>query len=438
MALRSTVWLLLPSLLVIAACNDGGGAQPNGSRVVATIPRDAALPAMAITVTPTYKMSDSFPQQFDGHIYLRVDPAGAVTGALSVGSFGRSVLASVSGHIDGNTIVLDASDISPEQGERLQWDELRLSLLDQDGDRVIDGATGNARGTFSYGLENHQESAYTAAILPTKDTPETSAQIFDRSPRLPFGVMVIDFAAPVSADQVTASLRVLAGGAPVAGSFDVAPVAGLITSARFHPGNFLPFDQAISLDLGALTDPFGNPVTAAASSLRVVPDPSTITTNLGFENGLTGWRVVGHAERVGSFGGLAPVEGSSQAKIDAVGALAGYLDVPDDAAALHISLARLSQLSELAGDYTASITLHRANGDTIASFDDRQATEKILPCTTCGADFGFQLGPLTRDLDLTAVRGERVWVTVNATSFFFIGMPALAVVVDDLRIVTAK
>jgi hypothetical protein len=431
-------FLVLSSMLAIAACSDDHrDAQPGSSSPAIAIPRGAALPAMAITVTPTYKMQDGFPTQFDGHVYLRVDPVGAVTGALSVGSFGQSVLASVTGHVDGATIVLDAGVIYAAPGQQLQWDELRLTVLDQDGDRVIDGATGEARGTFTSGGEYLQDSSYTAAIAPTNDAAATSAKIFDHSPRLPFGVAVIDFSAPVTADQVTA-LRVLAGGAPVAGSFDAAPVAGLITRASFQPADFLPFDQPISLDVTALADPSGNPILATASALRVVPDPSSITTNLGFEDGLVGWSVVGHAENVGSFGGLAPVEGSSQAKIDAVGALAGYLDVPDDAAALHLSLARLSQLAELANDYTASVTLHRANGDTIASFDARQAPEQVVPCTTCGADFGFQLGPLTRDLDLTAVRGERVWLTVDATSFFFIGMPALAVVVDDLRIVTAK
>jgi hypothetical protein len=64
--------------------------------------------------------------------------------------------------------------------------------------------------------------------------------------------------------------------------------------------------------------------------------------------------------------------------------------VPDDASALHVSLARLSQLGEIAEDYNATITLHRANGDKITSFDGHDATEKLLPCTTCGPMFGFQ------------------------------------------------
>jgi len=445
MALRTWFLVGFPSLLAIAACHDDGApgsTQPDGSVSVVTIPRDAVLPPLAITVTPAYAAPAGFllrPTRFDGHLYLRVDPDGAVTGALSIGSSERAFLAAVSGQVDGDSIVLAAGNVDAAPSERLQWDELRLSLRDQDGDHAIDGAAGDARGSFTATSSEFVEtSPYAASIAATSDALATSIEIAERSPRLPFGAVTIHFAEPVRAAQVTAALRVLAGGQPVAGSFDATPVDGLITSTRFQPADFLPFDQAISLDVGGLTDPSGNALTAAASALRVVGDPSAATGNLGFENGLRGWVVVGHADSVGSFGGIAPAAGTSQAVIDAVGTLAGYLDVPADADALHVSLARLSQLSEVAPDYTATIALHRASGETITSFDARAATEQVVPCTACGPTYGFQLGPLTRDLDLTAVRGERIWLTIDARSFFFIGMPALAIVLDDLRLVTSK
>jgi hypothetical protein len=437
MALRSWFLIGLPSFLAIAACNGDGG-----SLAVVTVPRGAALPPIAITLTPTYDGPAGFlprPARFDGHIYLRVDQEGIVTGALSVDSTGEAFLAPVDGRIDGDSIVLTASAVDSAASEQLQWDVIRVSLLDQDGDGAIDGAVGDARGTFrTASTELSESSPYAASISATKDTTGTAVDFAELDPRLPFGVVPIAFAEPVRADQVTASLRVLAGGRPVAGTFDATPVDGLITRARFQPADFLPFDQAISLDVGALTDPAGNAITAAASALHVVPDPSAATNNLGFEHGLTGWSVVGHAASVGSFGGLAPVEGSSQAVVDAVGTLAGYIDVPSDAETLHVSIARLSYLPEVESDYTAAIALHRANGETIASFDARDATEKVVPCAACGPAYGFQLGPLTRDLDLTSMRGERVWLTVEARAFFFIGVPALAVVVDDLRVVTSN
>ncbi|MEO7731746.1 MAG: hypothetical protein ABIY55_12290 [Kofleriaceae bacterium] len=440
MALRIWSFVALTSLLATAACHDGGGDPADSSPVVA-VPRGAELPPFAIKIAPVYTTAAGFlprPTELDGHVYLRVDPAGLVTGALSLTSGGQAFLAEVTGRVDDETIVLDTNDVFAAASARLQWSELRLHLFDGDGDGVIDDASGDLSGALSESnSEFFEVSPYTAALTAAKDTTASSATIFDGKTRLPFGLVTIDFGEPVRAEQV-ALLHVLADGRPVAGSFDAAPVAGLITSMRFHPEDFLPFDQAISLDLGGLTDPSGNAITAAASTLRVIADPSPATGNLGFEDGLHGWTVVGHAQSTGSFGGIAPVEGSSQAVIDAVGTLAGYLDVPADASALHFSLARLSQLDELADNYTATIALHRANGDTITRFDARDATEKPTPCTACAPTYGFQLGPLTGDLDLTQARGERVWLTIDATSFFFIGVPALSVIVDDLRIVTSK
>jgi len=438
MALRIWSSLALASLLATAACHDGG-AGPAEELPKVSVPRGAELAPFAITIVPAYTTKAGFlprPARLDGHVYLHVDPAGLVTGALSLSSGGRASLVAVTGRVDDDTIVLDANEVFAAAGERFQWDDLRLQLLDGDGNGTIDGAGGSAGGAVSESsTEFVEDSPYTASIVALRDTLASSTAIFDGKIRLPFGSVTIDFAEPVRADQVTAALRVLAGGRPVAGRFAADPVAGLVTRTQFQPADFLPFDQAISLDVGALTDPSGNAITAAASELRVVGDTSPITENLGFESSLHGWTMVGHAQSTGSFGGVAPVEGQSQAVIDAVGTLAGYLDVPADARALHVSLTRLSQLGEIAEDYNATIQLHRANGDKIISFDARDATEKLLPCTACAPMFGFQLGPISRDLDLMAVRGERVWITIEATAFFFIGVPPLSVVVDDLRIV---
>ncbi len=437
MLCRPWLVMLFTFLLVTAGC-DG---PPESALAVVAVPRGAVLPAMAITLTPAYEQPSVFlprTERFEGHAYLRVDEDGAVAGTLSVDLAGRSFLTPVTGHVERDAIVLD-SEVVTAGTERLQWDTLRLALLDGNGDHEIDGAAGEARGTWSASSGEHAGSSlYAAAIAATRDTSATEARIAERDRRLPFGVVTIDFAEPVRRDQAMTALRVLAGGAPVAGTFEGAPVDGLITGTRFLPSDFLPFDQVISLDVGELTDPSGNPITAAASSLRVVADPSPATVNLGFENGLSGWTVIGPAESTGSVGGIAPAEGSGQAVVDADGTLAGYLDVPGDAARLQLSIARLSQLQEVAGDYTAVVTLHRANGDTVAGFDAREAADAVVRCAACGPPYSFQLGPLSRDIDLAPVRGERVWITVEARTFSFIGMPALAVLVDDLRVVTSK
>ncbi|MBC7976889.1 MAG: hypothetical protein H7138_18085, partial [Myxococcales bacterium] len=381
----------------------------------------------------------ALPARVAGHAYLRVDAAGVVEGAVSSGAAGRAFLRPVTGRIEGDEIVLEAAEVTRSREESLQWNELRLALLDQDGDGAVDGAIGDAAGKWQVLSGDVVSSAdYTATITATLDTATAAASLEETGTLLPFDPVTIHFAEPVRRDQAEATVRVLGGGVAVAGSFTGSSVEGMITRLRFQPSEFLPFDQPFSIDTGALRDPSGNAITGGSTSLRVVPDPTVLTDNLGFEDGLRGWVVRGQAEAVTNFGGVAPAEGQRQALIRAVGALAAYVDLPADAAALHFSLVRMSQFEETAGDHAAMIVLHRAGGEAIVGFADQDVRDAIVPCTTCGSEFRFQLGPLTRNIDLSPFQGERVWLTIEARSFFFIGMPALAVLVDDLQVITPR
>jgi len=434
--------IALATILFVGACGDARDAAPDDEPAV-SVPLGAALPPLAMVLTPTYEPRPGLnpPERVDGHLYLRVDQDGAVAGALSAGVSTFAFLTPVTGHVDGEVITLAAGQVDYAAGRSIQWDELELRLLDRDGDREADGASGDARGTWHEVQGDVVYSThYTTSIAASRDTASSTADFVKDGSLRPFDGVDIELAEPVRRDRLEASLRVLAGGVAVAGTFEDTPVDGLITRTRFQPADFLPFDQPLTLDVAQLRDPSGNAITAGPSRLHVEADLGAATGNLGFERALTRWIVFGgEADEAGSFAGIDPAEGSHQAVIHSFGSLAAYIDVPADASTLHVSIARVSLLEEVAPDYTAVVALHRAGGETIVGFDAQDLDDgAVVACTTCGSEFRYQLGPVTRDIDLAALRGERVWLTLEARAFYFIGVPALAVLVDDLRITTSN
>ena len=407
------------------------------------MPRGVDLPPLALVFTPTYGDRNAIPpSSFAGHAYLHVAQDGAVSGSLSAGAEGHSFLAAVTGRVEDRELVLDAGSMFYVPQAELSWDELHLFLLDQDGDGEIDGATGDAAGEWGeIDGDVVLGATYTATIAANRDEKATSATLGETGARLPFGALEIQLGEPVRRAELDAKLRVLANGVPIAGTFDEdravtlppSQVDDLVTRVRFQPTDFLPFDQAISLDPGGLRDPSGNAITAAASSLRVIPDPGPATANLGFENGLSGWTAFDAVFVIGEHLGISPAEGDQQAAISQNGTLAGYLDLPADATALHVAVTMLADLERVSFDYPAVAAVHGPGGELIGGFDASDAVGNVVACTACGRGFGFQFGPVTRDLDVTSLRGVRVWMTFEARAFLF----TQTLYVDDVRVVTA-
>ena len=67
-------------------------------------------------------------------------------------------------------------------------------------------------------------------------------------------------------------------------------------------------------------------------------------------------------------------------------------------------------------------------------FDAFDYTETNVECMDCD-NFGFQLGPVTSRVDLSAYAGQRVFVKIEVNSLFFIGYERHALLVDNSPLV---
>jgi hypothetical protein len=251
---------------------------------------------------------------------------------------------------------------------------------------------------------------------------------------LPTDLMDVEFAEPVDAAAATSFVKLTAAGKTLAGALSLPPlVAGRIVSASFRPTAFFPFDAELALLTGGLSDPVGNPISSSGTPLRTVPDPGSALQNPGFENGLSSWIATGHqVGPAGTYDGLAPVQGSQQLIVREESGVAGYFDVPSDATTVSLSIAVFSEIGQFDKDRSAVVALYTAPGQRTVLFDAYDERQASMPCMC--ADFGQRIGPERKSLSLTALRGQRVFLTAEARSAFFIGANYYAVALDDLQI----
>jgi hypothetical protein len=97
-------------------------------------------------------------------------------------------------------------------------------------------------------------------------------------------------------------------------------------------------------------------------------------------------------------------------------------------------VALLSERGDVDADRSGVVALHRASGERIVVFDAQAEIASSAPCA-CGDSFGARIAPVTRTVDLTPYRGERLFLTAETWSTpFFFGPKLFARVLDDLRI----
>lgn len=441
---RVPAFLLSSWLCVASACTDESlvDVPPDEAELFleAAAVQPGTLPPLAYTLSLTYGTPPFIiprPATISGHLYLVVHTSGLVSGTISTRDTDTVSLATISGHTEGNVLVIEDGAVAVTPGGTLGLDELRIAVRDDNGDGAIDAATGTASGSWMRAFGDvFDQTTHTSTMTASRDTTSTTASLFvPRSPAklLPFETVNVRFQEPLREADVRTYLRVRANGVSLAGTLTVTPTGGLVTAATFQPKAFLGFNAAVTIGLTGLRDPAGNALSPSSASVSVVPNPGSLTGNAGFESGLTGWIALGQASALGTFQGFAPAQGAAQAVVREGGTLAGVLDVPASATELALSVAVLSEIGQVSPNHTTVIALRKAGGALIEIFDVGDVANQFQPCPTC-TEYGRSVGPLSRTIDLTPHRGQRVFVTVDVRSSFFIGVNFYAALVDAIQI----
>jgi hypothetical protein len=441
---RVPAFLLSSCLCVVSACTDESLVDVAPGQAEAFLEAAAvapgALPPLAYTLSLTYNTPPFIvprPATISGHLYLVVHTGGLVSGTISTRDTDTVSLATISGHVEGDVLVIEDGAVAVTPGGTLGLDELRVAVRDDNSDGTIDGATGTASGSWMRAMGDiFDQTTHTSTMTAILDTTSTTASLFvPRSPAtlLPFEAVTVRFQEPLREQDVRTYLRIRANGVAVAGTLALTPTGGLVTSATFQPTALLGFGAGVSIGLSGLRDPAGNALVSTRARVFVAANPGLLTGNAGFESGLTGWIALGQASALGAFQGFAPAQGAAQAVVREGGTLAGALDVPAGATELELSVAVLSEIGQVSPNHTTVIALRKAGGALIEIFDVADVASQFQPCPTC-TDYGRSVGPLRRTIDLTPHRGQRVFLTVDVRSSFFIGVNFYAALVDAIQI----
>lgn len=426
--------LVLPLCLCVAsACSD----EPQSPAGPIEVPLGAPLPPLQYTMSLTFNGPSGGqvrPESVSGHLYVDVAADGQVSGAMSAKDLYTSDIDRFTGRVEGTEIVVDPT-VLPGGGLRLS--ELRIAVLDQDGDGTIDGAEGEASGYWSYAaggdiLRFHEVTAVLTAGPDTTASTATLGGLGGYPEFLPYEGVSIGFQEPLREADVRDNLRVLANGAPIPGELDLSSYAGMVGWAAFEPDGFLPFGAELTLDFGDLKDPSGNALIPSEAREIVVADPGVFTDNAGFESGLGGWLAIGEAGALGTFQGFAPVEGAAHAVIRVQSMLFTYLDVPAEATALDLSLTVLFEDS-YASPGTVKISLYPPSREPVVVFDNRDVQGPAQPCSAC-TEFEAALGPVRPSVDLTPYRGQRVFLTIGVHPTGVHAENEGAALVDDIQL----
>lgn len=426
--------------LSFAGCSDGDEILE---------PEPGALPALEYSIAPTYAQSGQFtefPAAVGGHLYLSVDDAGGVTGAISghwLDSTGYSYslagdLSPVVGQRAGNDIEFSAGSLDTWPRGRFAWETFSIQLHDDDDDGVPDRAQGTMDGRISVVAgDTISESEYTSALSAEPDTQPVEAR-FQPFGRFSDNVMPVDavpvaFSEPVRDSAVQAGLRVLADGVPIAGSLVVDAEGGMVTEAVFWPSEFLPFGADISLGVDEIRDPSDNGASAVGDNRSVVADPGALGAGAPtFESTLDNWITAnGMVTLTGDYEGISPTAGSQQLSMRENSRLVGYLDVDDNAGTRPLSFTLFTEIGEIFDDSTMTMSVFRAPEQRELVFDASDHMDQNAMCPDC-AEYAYRLGPVSTMLDLTPYRGQRVFVVLEVRSLFFIGYERHLALIDDI------
>lgn len=399
----------------LAACGGDDPAVVDGGVILdagpgrVEVPLGQSLPPLAYVLAVDHDVALNFsPETISGHLFLDVGDDGSIEGVASARVDGRVGLQTITGEVRGAHVVLQLTDLVVPEGGLLGFDELRLWLLDDDGDGAIDGARGE--GTGEWGASAGIDYSFTrqeSVLISTLDQERTQATLTRpfRDSVVPQDELRIQFGEALREADVLEHLRVSTGDDDVPGQLLLEPLNGFVVSATFQPDEFLPLGAQLRLDLGELTDVAGNRLSDRSNHLDVVGDPGPIAGNLGFESGLTGWIALGNASTQGAVDGFAPAEGAAQAVLGVAGSLGAVLELPTGATELELSITTLTR-GDGAVPPPVGILLHRPGGGVV-DVDVTPLDDAVADCETCSL-YEWQNGPVRLTLSLEGIESGPV------------------------------
>ncbi len=392
-----------------------------------------------LTLEPVFKEPRTFfarPEKVTGLLSLSIDAEKRVSGVMSFPGASTS-LAEVHGRLEGKRVTLDSQELQVPPNNTFAWKRFELDFTS--GETMWETATGSAEGRWQqFGGDVVDSSPVTVKLTGAADVQPGRARVEPmmkntyRFTLWPSDTLRIHLNEPVARADAEAKIRVLSNNQVVPGALISTPILGRVTSLEFQPSILLPFGAPVRLDLGGLTDLRGNPVDAP-EAVPVVADPGSLLNNPSFENGLTGWSVLG-AEGIpsGEFKEVLPAEGAQQLVLRQDSGVAGYFDVPMTATALSLSLAFFSESKVATPGYSGTVRLHAAGQPPQVLFDGAAQVEASIDCNC--SEFGHRVGPERITADLVPLRGKRVFLVAESRSAQFIGINYFAIVLDDVKV----
>ncbi|MEM9074606.1 MAG: hypothetical protein AAGE52_39290 [Myxococcota bacterium] len=408
------------SLLGLLACASPARTEPSAlsNSLLLELSLDYERPPFPLLVRP---------ERFE--VVLSLDEAeGIVRGSIGPHHEGTTRLDPVEGTVEDGVISLDEGMFRFERG-RLRWTEFTLDPATGEG-LIVGRWQQSDRDVFD-------ESEVTIGARVMNDTRAGIAALrvasLPASRPMVWTPLAIDMNEPMDASALDA-IRILADEAPLAGDLDAEVIAGSIASLTFTPSAPMPFSADLRLDLGGTVDTAGLPFEVREREMQVIDDPGSLLTNPGFEEGLLGWFASGIVGTVEEFGGVAPAEGRLQAVVTEESILGGYFDVPPAATRLRVRGSLFSEVGDLDPDRSAVVRL-QSDARDVRTFDFFDFVDEGEPSDVAYEDsYRHRIGPMEVSLDLADLRGERVYLTVQARAANFIGANFYAILLDDVVI----
>jgi len=314
------------------------------------------------------------------------------------------------------------------------WENLSFEARDEDGDGTAE--TGDASATLICDYEeflSSETATWDASFdLGVDSLPASLA--FDPDlglePIFAFAdSMSVTSSRILLAEDLTDQIQLLVNGEPVSATVTPRDVAGPFTGGFIiDPVEAVPFDAALTIDAGALTDAFGAPVEFDGAALDTVSDPGPLTDNPSFE-GEGGWIGLHTASANTAF---PAVDGPTHAYLAYAypqgDDLIGYFDVPSDATTFSVET----------GDYdynwtcsygSSSIALLTASGarDLFPSIPDTPDCDDF--------PYGCTIPWEKQTVSLVDLRGQRVVVHAMPATWTECRPDVFdQLVIDDVRI----
>jgi hypothetical protein len=366
---------------------------------------------------------------------LDVTADGSASGTIEALGWPASPTA-VTGMVKPGLLTLDPDEIGISAGGlSVSWNSFELHARNG---VLSDGAEGAADAKLiTPDGDTWFVDPYSATLTASADVNGEGVGVFrqDYSPfdtLLPSETIRVTLGEPTDAAQA-AMVRVLADQTPLAGALSPIVVGDVASVLTFTAPAFWPLGATLSVDPNGVTDPSGNRL-AVGPRLKVDADPGPAIANAGFEGGPAGWIAKGpNIKQAAALDGIAPAEGDHQSVVGASSQLAGYVDIPATASALSLSVGLLGiDQSSIFYPPRATVTVHGATGKPLPLFDADKVVAQAEPCTGCERPFQYRVLPARYRVDVTAYRGQRVFVIAEVGAGGSSSTRAL--VVDDLRV----